>query len=346
MMRFLYGQLPDFARPSHPMMRYLRLREGRKISRRGQIIRVVGILALLGLLFMAGLLVATEFGRAPLNTANPFDSIFMVLYWPLVAVQFLVRVFAVNTTVGVIAAETRSRTWETLKITTDGALLTMKARWVTAFYRLWLLLAVLVVARVIFVAVALTNLVSFQGHYIDLMLSGSVPFGPPNIPENASVAIGILVMGMTMTAAILSPFTTLAFDAGLGMLLGAILRGRFIGAVSQVAVIVVRMIIMAWSLWVGAALLGLTPFTNIAQNLPAGTENSPLLAWLGVFFSVSEGDLGLTLLHMPHIQRIWIDFKYGIFISVAFLGYVLLQALCANLLIQWAGRRAMRADKI
>jgi len=346
MLRFFYAQLPDFARPEHPVMRYLRLREGRRITRRGQIIRILGILVLLALLFVAGMLVATQFGRVPLSTPNPWDSLFLALYWPLVAVQFLVRILAMNATVGVIATEIRSRTWETLKITTDGALLTMKARWATAFYRLWLLLTVLVVARAIFIVVALTNVASFQGHYLDLLLTGSVPFGPPNFPDNASIAIGILILALTMTAAMLAPFTAVAFDAALGMLIGSILRGRFVGALSQIAVIIVRLLLMAWGLWVGAALLGLTPFTTLAQNLSSGSDLSPFLSWLGIFFGVSEGDLGLTMMHMPHVQKIWIDFNYGILVGVAFLGYVLLQAILANLLVRWAARRALRADMI
>lgn len=346
MLQRFFTQLPDFARPGHPVMRYLMLREGRKQSRQGRALRVVAILLMLVLLFLTGWLISTEFGRTPLVTPNPLDVVFLVLYWPLVAIQFLVRILALNTTVGVVAAEVRNGTWDTLKITTDGVLLTMKARWATAFYRLWLLLTVLLIARIVFVGIALVDLSSFQGRYLDLLLTGSVPFGPPNFPADASIIVGILVVAMMMTAAILSPFTTIAFDAALGMLIGSIARGRFVGTVAQVVVMSVRFILTGWALWVGAALLSMTPYVDLASRLSGGIENKPFLGWLGTFFGIAEGDLGLTLMHLPHVLKVWLDFDYGILIGVAFLGYVLLQALFANLLIRWAGRRAVRADNL
>jgi hypothetical protein len=299
MLRRIYGQLPEFARPGHPVMRYMRLREGRRTTRGMQFLRLGLIFGLLTLLVVVGYFITTQFGRAPIVTANPLDGVYLILYWPLVILQFLVHVFALNTTVGVISTEIRAGTWDTLKITTDGALLTMKARWATAFYRLWLLLAVLVIVRVLFIGIALIDLSSFQGRYLDLLMSGTTPFGPPNVPEDTAVIIGVLIVAMMMTGALLAPFTAVALDAALGMLIGTFSRGRMLGTFGQVGVVFVRLLLTAWALWVGAAALSLTPFTAVAQAFAPG-EAAPLSGWLGAFFGVAEGDMGLTLLHLPH----------------------------------------------
>lgn len=345
MLQRLYGQLPDFARPSHPVMRYLLLREGRRVTRSSQTLRVIGSLFLIGLLLLVGWLIATEFGRTPIDTSNPLDGVYLVFYWPLVALQVLIRIFAMGSTVGVIASEERHGTWDTLKITTEGALLTMKARWATAFYRLWLLLAVLVITRVVFIVIALIDLSSFQGRYLDLLLSGTIPFGPPSVANDASVVMGVVVVAVSMTAALLAPFTALALDASFGMLVGTIARGRVSSSLFQAGLIGVRLLITAWALWVGASALSLTPFANLTTAFNP-TSGQAVMGWLGAFFGIAEGDLGLTLLHLPYVQRMWADHDYGILVGVACLGWVLLQALVANFLIHWAGRRAVQAERL
>src|SRR5207247_711501 len=96
--------------------------------------------------------------------------------------------------------EVQHGTWDTLKVTTDGAILTMKTRWAVVFYRLRWLLVILLLTRVVFIVGALIDLSSFQGRYLDLLLSGTTPFGPPNVPGEVSMVLGILTMSMMMTA--------------------------------------------------------------------------------------------------------------------------------------------------
>ncbi len=342
MLRYFYTQLPDFAHPNHPIMRYA-LAAGRKASRRAQLIRlVIGILLALGMLVL-GWQIATSFGTVPLDTINPLDKVFLVLYWPLVIAQVIMRLYALGSTSGVISSEVQHGTWDTLKITSDGALLTMKTRWAVVFYRLQLILGILLLARLFFVAVALINLTSFQGRYLDLLLSGTVPFGPPNVSNDAAAIIGILIMSMMITASLLAPFTSVALDASVGMLLGTLSRGRLLGIIGQVVLLVTRILTTAWALQVGAAALSLGPQNSGLFPALGGT---PLEMWLGAFFGIAEGDMGLTLLHLPHVQRLWADREYGVLVGIAFLGYTLLQAALANLFIKWAGRRATKPDVI
>jgi hypothetical protein len=56
--------------------------------------------------------------------------------------------------------------------------------------------------------------------------------------------------------------------------------------------------------------------------------------------------MGLTLLHLPNVGRLWADLDYGALVGVGCLIYVLLQAALANALVHWAGRRAVGADSV
>ncbi|MFQ3536396.1 MAG: hypothetical protein SNJ58_11010 [Aggregatilineales bacterium] len=349
MLRRLYAQLPVFARPDHPIMRYLLLREGRRVSRGSAILRGLGIALAVAFLPIGGWLIATRFGTQPVEVDNRFDAIYRSLYWALVALQVLLRISAMNATIGVIAAEERQQTWDTLKITTEGALLTMKARWAAAFYRLLPILIILMLARALFILIALYDLTTFQGKYIDILLGGTVPLGEPylskDLAESVGVTSGVIIAALGMTAALVAPFTALAFDASLGLLAGTIMRSRFASILGQLGLVFARLLITAWALWVGASALGLSPFSALNVAL-AGTAPSPAAGWLGAFFGVAEGDLGLTMLHFPYVGRMWADYDYGVFIGVAFLGYVLLQAALANWLVALAARRAAQPERL
>ncbi len=343
MLRRLYAQLPVFARPDHPIMRYLLLREGRRVSRSSAVLRGLGIALVVAFVPIGGWLVATRFGTQPVEVDNRFDAIYRSLYWALVVLQVLLRISAVNGTIGVIAAEERQQTWDTLKITTEGALLTMKARWAAVFYRLLPILIILMLARALFILIALYDLTTFQGKYIDILLGGTVPLGEPHLSkdlaESVGVTSGVIIAALGMTAALVAPFTALAFDASLGLLVGTIMRSRFASILGQLGLIFARLLITTWALWVGASALGLSPFVS-------GAASSSTAGWLGAFFGVAEGDLGLTMLHFPYVGRMWADYNYGVFIGVAFLGYVLLQAALANWLVALAGRRAAQPERL
>jgi hypothetical protein len=253
------------------------------------------------------------------------------------------RIFAFNATVGAVAGEARAGTWETLKVTTEGAGLSFRARWAMVFYRLWPFLAVAVAARLVFILVALSNLTAFQGHYLDLMLSGTTPLGQAPFDATLTIVLGTLIVAAMMTAALLAPFTAVAFDAAFGLAISALARGRMLSNFGQVIFILLRVLLTGWALWVGAAALDLTPFTGLSQVLLPG--GSPLAGWFGAFAGMAEGDLGLTLLHLPYYPRLWADYDYGVFIGVACLMFVIVQAALANGLVRWASHRAAAAER-
>lgn len=347
MLQRLYTQLPDFARPTHPLMRYSLLRRLRRQSLTVQALRLIFVLLTAGVLIFVGYQIATNNGTTPLDTPEPLDSVFLVLYWPLCGIQLLLRIFALTTTVGVISTETQRGTWDTLKVTTNGARLLLKARWAAVFYRLWAVLTALLLIRVFFIVVALINLSKFQGRYLDLLLSGTTPLGQPNISTELQVVAGIVIMAMMMTASLLAPFTAIAFDAGLGMFIGTLTRGRFIGVLGQLLLILIRVGITVFVLWLTWQILSFSSVFGPSATTAPGTaliDNQPV-AWVSAFAGLVEGDLNLSLLNLDRVQVLWADIEYGVFLGVAALGYVLLQAALANGLVLWAGRRAANADK-
>src|SRR5260221_11299313 len=116
MLQRFYAQLPDFARPNHPLMRYALLREGRRLTRRTQLMRTGLAILLLLLLVVPGWQIATQLGQNSVDAANIIGKIYLVLYWPLVIVQLIARLFAISSTSGVIANEVQHGTWNKLNV--------------------------------------------------------------------------------------------------------------------------------------------------------------------------------------------------------------------------------------
>lgn len=346
--RMFYSQLPTFARPDNPVLHHALTQGQRRQRAIWRWLRWLGILALLSGLAALGYEIATGFGTTPLvDVLNPLDGAYQIAYWPLVVLQIGLRLAAIAATTGVIAAEARRGTWETLKITTDGAGLMLRTRCAAVFYQLRYLLALLIVARLVFVAASLINFISFNGNYLDDMISGTIPLGTPDANPMVGIVLAIFIAAMGMTASLILPFTALAFDSALGLLLGTWARSRWLGFLEQAAILLIRVGVSAAALWVGAlAIFGPGRLLFSSPLFANVSPNGGPLTWIGAFFGVSEGDMGLTLLYQQHVQSLWADIDYGVLIGVAVLIYALLQFGLAQLMLRWAARRATRPERM
>src|SRR5262249_24648830 len=153
-----------------------------------------------------------------------------------------------------------------------------------------------------------------------------------------------------LTGVLILPFTAVALDASLGMFIGTLSRGRFIGVLFRVVLLLFRVALIGIALWIGAGALS---FNQIALNFLPGAQGQPQAVtaprwqlWTGAFLGVAEGDLGLTLLHVPYVGRIWADIDYGVWIGPALLALALVQAQIAKILMEWTARRVTKADRI
>src|SRR3954453_9920299 len=104
MLQRLYGQLPEFARPDFPLMRYALLR-GNRSDRRAVFLRTLLALLMLVVLVVVGYEITSNAGPSALDVPNALDKIFLVLYWPLVVIQIIARIYAIGSTSGVISSE-------------------------------------------------------------------------------------------------------------------------------------------------------------------------------------------------------------------------------------------------
>src|SRR5262249_35629284 len=159
--------------------------------------------------------------------------------------------------------------------------------------------------RVLLLFAMTANLTQFQGRYLDLLLSGTMPFGPPFVDAGLSTAIGELVISANMLAVLVLPLTALLLGASLGMTLDSLLPRQGARSAAHLLLIVARLAITLIALWLGALVLSLNPIPILGQPPPDISMLPQGQLWLGAFLGVAEGDLGLMLVHLPYVGRLW-----------------------------------------
>ncbi len=205
--RFLSAQRPDWAEHGHAVQRYTRGQPG---GRHHRIVRVMAICgAALALLLMG---VLARMVDAPLsrNEAHLY-TFYAVLYFPLLLIQFLALMVAIQIAFGAIVVEQQRGTWETFKITSHGAELFVRARWRSILDQLRIALTLVIGARLIFAVFMLVDVTREHGTYLDLYRSGITPAVPL---EGA-----VLLLAALITAALLQFPVLLGLNAAIGLLI-------------------------------------------------------------------------------------------------------------------------------
>ncbi|NDJ61683.1 MAG: hypothetical protein GYB67_11195 [Chloroflexi bacterium] len=321
MMRRLIGQLPNWARAEHPVLRYELGRSARP-PLRVRLLRAF-LVVVIGLVLLGGsYLIATDLLRQPLPTGltAPLNEI---LFWPLLAVQVIMGAMALTLTANVVGDEIRRQTWDNLRATESGAELTLRARWALVFYRVRGLLALIIVLRVVLIVGILYDLTAFEGRYLSLLITGI----EPTIPE----WLGVLMVSFLMTSALLLPLTAVGFDASLGLWISAVIQQRTYSTLVQGLFILIRIGITAGLLWFTTQWL-------VVGSLPATDVGS----WALLFGYGAIGDWGLAFLNLQRYSDIWTLVPYGIFLGAALLLFALVQAAVADQVLVLAVRRAQR----
>ena len=230
----------------------------------------------------------------------------------------------VLTAIGKVARETRRLNWGNFRATPDGAYLTMRARWAAVFYRLRGLLTIVIALRVVLLIGLLWDLTAFQGRYLDLLISGVTP--------ELGMLAAILLLSLTMSAALLLPVTSTGLNAAFGLLISTAVRQGVYTTLVQVVYILFRIGLALALLW-GASLF-------IRGGLPASDAG----VWLLLFIAAALGDWGLALLSLGFAGEVWVVVPYGIFIGPALLVFALIEAAIADQLLNWAVGRAQKAE--
>jgi hypothetical protein len=325
--QYFYTQLPVWARPNNPVLRY-QLHRGQRQGRRP--VRWVVVLAGAGLL--SWLIIASYqtyrngFGLG--STGQGESGFFAVMYFPLLVLQLFTVTSALILTSNMVSNEQQRGTWEPLKITSHGAELVFRARWAAVFYQMRWLLVALMIPRVILVGQMLLDLTDYQGYHLDLYLTGITPEVP--------LEVAVILLAALMTAALIQPLVTLGLNAALGLFLSTVFHSRSITVLAQVVIVLVE-----FSLFASALSAGWTVLNNDPTS-PSYMIGSMTNAWASLLIMASAGDQSLRLLNLGTFLQSWTDVSYAVLLGGAILAVVLLMAVLTNGLLWWSAWRASR----
>lgn len=321
--RIFYSQLPEWARPSYPLMRQALGRPA--TSRRAQFFRALVVLLILGAVVGLGYAFTLQ------NTDSSEPTYREFMYFPLVGLQLLSMIFALLLTTNVVALERQKGTWDSLQITLTGAGNSLRVRWALVFYRLrWILLA-LVIGRLGYVALLMDDMRDFEGRAIDVRIVGIAP--------EVSLDLAIFLMAALMAAAILQPFVSLAFDGAIGLLIATVTKRRNVGILTTVSLVMARVLISIGALVSGIELLEPT------QTAPEIADLSTSEAWARILLLATQGDWSLRLLNLNVLGGIWADIENGIYLGGVVLGIMLAMSLLSNLIVLFAAWRVSKPSR-
>jgi uncharacterized membrane protein (DUF485 family) len=320
MIRRLTTQLPDWARPDHPVIRYV-LGTQMSISWRGWLTQLFA-----AALALAGAYIFARFTPEGLGEGASLSEQFMTaIYWPTVLLQVALSVSALVYTTSAISGERRRQNWDNLRATHSGAGLTLRAQWSAAvFYRLSGLLTAIYLVRLAAVALLVYDLTAFRGEYLNYLI-GAVT---PDVP----IGVGIILLALLMTASFILPLTGLGLDAAVGLLISTFVNGRVFVAMAQILFGLARFAL-------AAGLIGLMVWTGDPFNGASALGRGAAALGMGSF-----GDWGLRYLHLGYSGEIWAAVPYSLLLGAALLVISFVQAALTDLLLAWAVRRAERRE--
>src|SRR5215468_8029652 len=105
MLQRLAIQLPEWARASHPLMRY-ELGRVARIPRRRQYTRIAAFVTLVLVLYWGGYAIATNFFQ---NAAgqNLTESLIAIVFWPTLVIQVIMQIVSLALTVNTVSEQKR-----------------------------------------------------------------------------------------------------------------------------------------------------------------------------------------------------------------------------------------------
>jgi hypothetical protein len=318
MLQRLGMELPEWARSKHPHVRY-ELGQVKRASRRMKYAQAIGISFVIVLLFVGGYFIGTNFlQNVPGQSLT--ESAMAIVFWPTFVLQIILQIAAMTLTVNMVSEQKRRLTWDNLRATEGGTGVALRAKWASVYYRLRLLLGLVMAIRIGLVLGILYDLTAFQGRYIDLLIN--------NITPEVSPIVGALLLAFLMTAALLLPLTAIGMQAAIGLLIAVNFQQRVYNVMAQIIIVVIRLLIIA------GLTLATTQFIN--NQLPLG--DAP--AWLLTGAYAAVGDWGLRFLHVGFYSEIWATIPYTIFFGIALLVFSLGQSLVTEWILAFTIRRA------
>lgn len=319
MIQRITGLLPEWGTRSKRTLGH-QIHQSAPSSRRVRFL-VSGSMMLLLALGVSGCAVAPD---VPSSAAgqNLTERMIEILLYPMLVIQTALGVSALALTISATGKQHDPETEDNLGTTPDGTVSPLRARWVGVFHRLRPGLVFVTLVRLVIIGLILRDLVTFEGRAVDLFIGSSALSAP----------IAVLGWLMSVTAALMIPFTMVAFDAAAGAFLSVVLKKRLYGLIFQFVELVLRV----------AFVVGITWLT---LGFIAGSHSlEPFPAWLTVFGLSAFADWGLMMMHPGFSGEVWGTIPYGILIGLALLLYAIIQIILSQLFLRWAVLLAEKPD--
>lgn len=329
MIELILGRpIPNWVKRSNPVLDY-HLRIAERISTRGRIIRFILITLLLLSVVIGNYLFVTDMMSRPAGQ-NPTQTLNALLFYPMVVVQTMLGIAALALTVGVVGEEQRYLTWDNLRATSSGAELIFRTRLAAVFYRLRGPLGVVVLLRLILIGGVLVDLTAFRGRYLDLLTNAATPVFPADVLGlDVASFMPAFLLSLFLTASVILPFTTIAFDAAVGLYLATIFQNRVYSLVVQFLLFILRLSAVGGLVWFAVGFMD-GEYSNLSAPL----------SWLLIFGFSAIADWGITLLHIGSAGELWSMIPYAVFLGPALLVFSLIQAYFVKLFFGLAVRTA------
>jgi hypothetical protein len=346
MIKFLFGELPPWAKQSNPLLRYDVHRHRAATNPNARIMRIAGWAIVLALLGLAGYFYATEGLTRSLQMPYTLD-IWRAVFFPLLLIQIILRVAGFMMGVNAVSEDRRRQTWDNLRSTEMGAELSLRTRWVSIlFYRLRGLLALTIGLRIVLVVGILYELTSMQGEYLTILTSRAAPSVP--------MELGVVLLAGLMTAFILMPITATGVDVALGLLISSRLRHRTYTGIAQILVGFLSVGTTLVLLWLTLRYLLQFQFSptggtgsilwlvELLNAQPLALDGNAALALFGAFSIL--GDWGLIFSQLTRAGELWAEIPYSIYIGIAMLAITVIQVLLSEGMLRLATRFAERNE--
>lgn len=321
--RLFYSQLPVWARPTHPMMRYAL--GYRKLTLRDTLLRLLVAILGIGVIVGAGYFYTQQTSDSNTITYREF------MFYPLALLQLLAEILALALTVNSVALERQKGTWESLQVSLVGAATAVRTRWALVFYKLRWVLAAIVLGRLVYIGYLLDDMTDFEGRAIDVRIIGISP--------EVTLEVAVFLLTALITAALLLPFVAIALDAAVGMVVATLTQRRSAGVLTTLVLVGGRVLITGSALFLGDSILGPN------GTKPEVVDMSTAEGWGRTLLLTLQGDLGLRLLNLEALGNLWSDLENGIYIGGVVLVGVILMAMIANGLVLFAAWRAAKPAK-
>ncbi|HVO70868.1 MAG TPA: hypothetical protein VMT24_12530 [Aggregatilineaceae bacterium] len=318
-------QLPNWARPDDPVLRYSLRREQRPPTAMRWLWRLSAALVVSALLAMS--LLAYDV-HTPLGMSGRDGSaLHTVFYFPLLIVQWAVLVIALLSASNAVPNERQRGTWEDLKITSHGAEKMVRAQWAAVFYQMRWALIFLIAMRLIFAGLMLADLTDYQGYRLELSISGITP--------QVSSEAAVILLAALLTAALLQLPVLIGLNAAVGLVLSTAFRRRGLTSLARL----VGFLGMS-----GGLLLCLSAGQSVLDSTYTYERMSMLARWIGLLLAGVFGDQGLRFMDLQTYLQTWTDVDYGVLLGAALLAVVVVEVVLTNVLLMLAVRLAWRPE--